>query len=136
MHQPPSVRVHLGAFLKNQEHQTERQKMAKYSLRKALQVKKNLTGEIAKLRSKISQFNCQRNANKHINVLELVAELDKLTNKLTNPFEDDFRTWGIHELAYGDLGGKVRGARRHRCPQAFRRIKSGDHFETIGTSAL
>jgi hypothetical protein len=56
--------------------------MAKYSLRKALQVKKNLTGEIAKLRSKISQFNCQRNANKHINVLELVAELDKLTNKL------------------------------------------------------
>jgi len=57
-------------------------KMAKYSLRKALQVKKNLTGEIAKLRSKISQFNCQRNANKHINVLELVAELDKLTNKL------------------------------------------------------
>ena len=56
--------------------------MAKYSLRKALQVKKNLTGEIAKLRSKISQFNCQRNANKHINVLELVAELDNLTNKL------------------------------------------------------
>ena len=56
--------------------------MAKYSLRKALQVKKNLTGEIAKLRSKIAQFNCQRNANKHINVTELVQELDKLTNKL------------------------------------------------------
>lgn len=56
--------------------------MAKYSLRKALQVKKNLTGEIAKLRSKISQFNCQRNPNKHVDVLELVAELDRLTNKL------------------------------------------------------
>lgn len=56
--------------------------MAKYSLRKALQVKKNLTGEIAKLRSKISQFNCQRNPNKHVDVLALVAELDRLTNKL------------------------------------------------------
>lgn len=56
--------------------------MTKYSLRKALQVKKNLTGEIAKLRSKITQFNCQRNPNKHINVLDLVAELDKLTHRL------------------------------------------------------
>ncbi len=56
--------------------------MAKISLRKALQVKKNLTGEIAKVRNKISQFNCQRNANKHINVLELEAEFVALTNKL------------------------------------------------------
>ena len=57
-------------------------KMAKYSLRKALQVKKNLTGEIAKLRGKIAQFNSQRNVNKHINVLELVEEFTALTNKL------------------------------------------------------
>lgn len=60
----------------------ERIIMSKMSLRKALQFKKNMAGEIAKLRSKISQFNCQRTANKHVDVLALEAQLGLLTENL------------------------------------------------------
>lgn len=56
--------------------------MAKISLRKALQVKKNLTGEITKVRTTVMVHNSQRNPNRHINVLELVAEFESKVEKL------------------------------------------------------
>lgn len=56
--------------------------MAKISLRKALQVKKNLTGEITKARTTVMVHNSQRNPNKHIKVLELVVEFERMVEKL------------------------------------------------------
>lgn len=54
----------------------------KISLRKALQVKKNLAGELAKISSKIKMYNSQRYVNKHVNVLELFSEFGLKTAKL------------------------------------------------------
>lgn len=51
--------------------------MSRISLRKALQLKKNLTGDISKLRDKINRFNCSRYENKHINIKSLNEEFNK-----------------------------------------------------------
>jgi hypothetical protein len=56
--------------------------LKKISLRKALQVKKNLAGEVGKVSILIGKFNSQRNPNKHVKVLELVSEYETKVAKL------------------------------------------------------
>ena len=48
--------------------------MASITLRKALQTKKTLVGDIAKLKTTIEKFNSQETPNKHINLEKIHAE--------------------------------------------------------------
>lgn len=52
------------------------------TLRKALQLKKTLAGEIAKLKEKLYKFNAQRTPSKHVNVMAVYDELVKKTANL------------------------------------------------------
>lgn len=56
--------------------------MTSITLRKALQTKKTLTGDIAKLRQTIQKFNSQENPNKHINLETVHAEYLAKTDEL------------------------------------------------------
>lgn len=58
--------------------------LKKISLRKALQTKKTLVGDIAKLRVNITKFNSQRTPNPHVDVNALVSEYQDKTVKLMN----------------------------------------------------
>ena len=52
------------------------------TLRKALQVKKNIIGEIVKLKENAEKYNSQQKANKHVNVQEIFAELHRKIDQL------------------------------------------------------
>lgn len=52
------------------------------TIRKALQVKKTLVGEIAQLRALIVKYNSQRTANKHINLTKVHADYSDKSEKL------------------------------------------------------
>ena len=54
------------------------------SLRKALKVKKNLAGEIGKIRATITKFNSQEVKNPHIDVGALLVELNVKNEILIN----------------------------------------------------
>ena len=56
--------------------------MSQMTIRKALQHKKTLTGEIAKLKSIIEKFNSQENVNKHINLEKVHAEFEAKVSEL------------------------------------------------------
>lgn len=58
--------------------------LKKISLRKALQTKKTLVGDIAKLRANITKFNSQRTPNPHVDVHALISEYQDKTTKLMN----------------------------------------------------
>lgn len=56
--------------------------MASITLRKALQNKKTLTGDICKLKGTIEKFNSQEVPNKHINLEKIHAEFDAKVSEL------------------------------------------------------
>lgn len=49
------------------------------TLRKALQLKKTLAGDLAKLKEKLHKFNAQRTPSKHVDVMAVYDELVKKT---------------------------------------------------------
>lgn len=52
------------------------------TLRKALQLKKTLAGDLAKLKEKLFKFNAQRTPSKHVDVMAVYDELVKKTANL------------------------------------------------------
>lgn len=113
--------------------------MSKVSLRKALQIKKNLTGEIAKVRETIKKFNCQRKPNKHVDVLALEKELGEKVERLIKIKTALAKAnVGIYEdiLRSDEIKGLIAFYESLDTEESEREYKSGELIEYTVTVAI
>lgn len=80
----PAFSVYSWITLQFKNLKQKELKMSRMSLRKALKVKKNLSGEIGKIRATITKYNSQEIKNPHIDVGALLIDLDLKNTLLIN----------------------------------------------------